>query len=364
MPKSKMTKVVPVIAFGLLLTLTSCSAVQAGSEDDVREVASLTCGPLEDTLSLKVGLTPTIGFANLLASEALGHFADEGLDVEIVQVSTADSIPLLARGDLDVSAVAVSGGILNAINSGLPVKMVSTGGQFPVEGFDEDGPVPGGFYVRSELVESGEVTTLADLEGRVVGMTGAPGAGNSVLVAYYLDQGGLTWSDVELTTVNYADLQTAFSSGVVDAAVAPAGFSAFLKETGAAVDLSDHGELQGLAISYVYGPSLMEENPEVGDRFMRAILRTNDLLTDTYYEDEELVDAIAASGFFDAETVSTTAPYEYDRPDITERQIGLLQEILLSVDGLLDYDKPLPFADVATNDILERARASKEACFG
>jgi NitT/TauT family transport system substrate-binding protein len=311
---------------------------------------------------LTIGLVPSLSFANLLAAEDLGAWDAEGLNVTFKTTTTADSVPLLARGDLDAASAAVSGGFFNAVDSGIGVRMSILGGAYPEDGFPVDGPVPGGFYVRKDLVDSGDVTSISDLKDRTVALSGSVGTGNSILTAYFLDQGNLTWDDVNLTTVATADVKTAFDAGTIDAAAVASGFSAMVEADGVASQIADLGAMQGLSQVFLLGPRLLEDNPEVGVRFIRGLLRASEELTSRYNEDPRIVDAIAAQGAFPAQVVRDQAPYDYSRPRVTEAQVEEVQRILLARPGLLEYNEPLPYDAVVADGYRLAAEKSLSAC--
>ena len=92
----------------------------------------------------------------------------QGLDLEITNFVTAsEMIPLMVTGRLDAGHGATGPAILNAMLAGADVKYVSDVAVLrdPSSGFKNMFWV----IVRKDLVDSGQVRSVADLKGRKIG---------------------------------------------------------------------------------------------------------------------------------------------------------------------------------------------------
>jgi putative hydroxymethylpyrimidine transport system substrate-binding protein len=140
--------------------------------------------------------------APLIVAQQKGFFAEEGLDLRMVEPADPNAPPrLLAAGEGDV-AISYQPQLYLQIEAGLPVSRIATLIATPL----------------NTLVglEDGKIQTLADLKGARVGYS--IGGFEEVLLATLLAQEGLGLDDVELVNVNFA-LSPSLLTGQVDAVI-------------------------------------------------------------------------------------------------------------------------------------------------
>jgi NitT/TauT family transport system substrate-binding protein len=221
----------------------------------------------QEPVHLKVTSQPYLSFAPYFIAQAEGYFEEEGLEVEFVDLGGEEATPLLIQGDLDV-IVGIGAYYLNAIARGADIKVVADKGHVGTEGCS-----PSALVVRRELFETGEVDTVAELEGRTAVLRSAS------MEAYFLDKlldtAGLTVDDLELKSMPDVATLEAMTQGTIDLCMAGEPWTTRYIQTGNAVPFMSYnewvpGEQQG---TVVYGPSLLEANPDAGRRFMVAYLR-------------------------------------------------------------------------------------------
>lgn len=94
-----------------------------------------------------------------------GYFRQEGLDVQVMPYkgSANTQMPLLARGDVDISSVIAGPAMFNQFAEGFNIKLISTLTE-PRQGY-QDGVV---LVVRKDLWDAGTIRKLPDLKGRKV----------------------------------------------------------------------------------------------------------------------------------------------------------------------------------------------------
>ncbi|HJX37779.1 MAG TPA: ABC transporter substrate-binding protein, partial [Anaerolineae bacterium] len=123
--------------------------------------ASPTVVPDEqEPVHLKVTSQPYLSFAPYYIAQAEGYFAEEGLEVEFVELTGEEATPLLIQGELDVT-VGFGVYYLNAMARGAEVKVVADKGHIGTTGCSS-----GALVVRRELFETGELDSVAEMEGR------------------------------------------------------------------------------------------------------------------------------------------------------------------------------------------------------
>ena len=164
----------------LLLTLLAAMAltlVPVAAQDDAPVVE-----PLDPPETVTVAYVPIMKFAAMYVAEERGIFDKYGLDVEIERVSSGtEAIAFLTEGQIDIGGIAIVTSLWNGWNDGLDIRIIAPGALEPFE----DSPTK--LIARADLVESGEVETVADLAGRTVSLAGGPGSGGEYLLSKALD---------------------------------------------------------------------------------------------------------------------------------------------------------------------------------
>jgi len=161
---------------------------------------------------IKIGLVTGTGATPVYVAAGRGYYQQQGLDVQFVNVSSgAELLPLMASNQLDGGISSPAAALYNAIATNVKLKVVADAGkQLP-------GAWWGGLVVRPDLLDSGALTSPADLKGKTIAVT-APGVGTYMNVVSLLEANGLTDKDVNITYLNFADMLSALASQKIDAA--------------------------------------------------------------------------------------------------------------------------------------------------
>jgi NitT/TauT family transport system substrate-binding protein len=227
------------------------------------------CASEEDPLHVRMAVAPYLSFTPFYICQAEGYFEEQGIEVEFVTFpSSTQAIPLLAQGDLDVVATTLNAGLINAINMNANLRIVAGRNHVP---YDCEYAA---LMVATDLYESGEVDTVAELDGRRVAVPLL-----ASLVDYelegMLETGGLDLGSVDVMKLAPQDTIAAFGNNGIDAAVVGNPQNEQIKELGYAVTLISADQVRpGFSSSFVmYGPNLLDKDPEVGNRFMAAYFR-------------------------------------------------------------------------------------------
>ncbi|MDH4207472.1 MAG: ABC transporter substrate-binding protein [Anaerolineae bacterium] len=230
--------------------------------------ASPPAVPVEqEPAHLKVTSQPYISFAPYYIAQAEGYFAEEGLEVEFVDLTGEDATPLLVQGELDVIA-GFGVYYLNAMARGAELKVVADKGHIGTTGCSS-----GAVVVRRELFEMGELDSATELEGRTLPLRSAS------MEEYYLekllDTAGLTLDDLETTYMPQPAELEAMAQGSIDLSMASEPWATRHVQTGNAVLWMPYNDFVPgeQHVTVVYGPSLLKTNPDAGRRFMVAYLR-------------------------------------------------------------------------------------------
>lgn len=232
-----------VIAVGALLASAACSSAGSGEAESKAGAESRTIRPVEgcgdtswtDPSDLSPTRTParcspgtpapqplsksrklTIATGTLSAEYVAplqvaldkGEFKKDGLEVTLKVLPTPDSLPLLAKGDIDALWAAPETAVMNGIRGGFDIKWVAAN-------FSPDPKSKSGLWVRLKQGENADRVTMA---GRKMGTM----IGKGSVIAYPMEKalekhgGGL--DRIQYQQLGSADVLTALQNGGVDSA--------------------------------------------------------------------------------------------------------------------------------------------------
>lgn len=218
---------------------------------------------------LKVATSPFLGFAPFYIAQDEGYYEEQGLEVEFVKFSSAtQAIPLVAQGRLDVVSGGISASLINAATQDINVKIVAGGFYLPPGGGSTN------FMVRRDLYVSGEVDTVDELKGRKIVMN-CLGCVCDFMASKLLASAGLSLADVQVAKMDISQMVSAFESKAIDVALMGPPEDERAKALGYAVLLiSGCDVIPGFQKTFMmFGPNLLEKNPELGDKFMAAYIK-------------------------------------------------------------------------------------------
>jgi NitT/TauT family transport system substrate-binding protein len=180
-------------------------------------------------LDIRIGLIPATASAPILVPTDDGEFAARGLNISVQPVTdTAQAMVSVASGQFDMGNITMGSAALNAFSRGTDLKIIAAGGAEP-PGHGANLPV----IVRTELIDSGAVKTIADLKGRKVAING-----HGVIIEYALAKAlataGLQSSDVDVVVLPFPEMLAALTTGAIDAGLLlqPTGAQAVSKGIG------------------------------------------------------------------------------------------------------------------------------------
>lgn len=218
---------------------------------------------------VKMAYRPYLSFAPFFVAEAEGCFAERGIEIEYVKITrSAHALPALARGDVDMLSGFVSVGLVNVIARGAPIRIVGGKGRTP-----DEGPSYTAVMCRPELLGSPELESSAGLRKLRISCDkdNYPG----YLLDRLMAQRGLDFFAMDVRHVPAAVRLEAMMSGKLDVVSMSEPWRTRLKRSGAGVVWKEGSEvLPGMQWSFVaFGPTLLQDNPELGRRFMAAYVK-------------------------------------------------------------------------------------------
>jgi len=242
-------------------TAPSVAASAAGAEASAASAAA--------AVTIKVVTLPFISFAPFYIADQEGYFAEQGIDIELVNMTQQQEImPALASGQVDVASGLVSAGILNTIAKGADVKIVADKGYIDSQGCDNIALV-----ASKSLLEQGVASNPELLKGKTFVLIRSTWL--HYAVEKQLSQVGLKVEDMEVTDIPSPSQPEAFNSGQIDLVMQNEPWVTRFRQDGHAPILKPIHEVLPDAQSAVtvFGSKLLGDNAEVGNRFMVAYLK-------------------------------------------------------------------------------------------
>lgn len=332
-----------VIAIFVITPIASAATLSPSASQSTQQ---------NDFVTVRVGAVPVMIFAPLFVAEANGYFAEEGIAVDIQRVA-GGSEPLapLATGDLDVIFGGAGAGLFNYASRNIRVNG-DPGFRIVAGVHSESQPLTSPLVVSKARYDSGEITSVADLEGGRVAIN-STGAATEYWLYEALRLGGVDINDVEVVAVAFPDVAAALNTeaeGRIDAAILGEPLVSFAEIDGLVVRLSDDFVDDFQATFLYMSTDFIENNRDAAVGFVRAYVRAVRFLADdaTWSSDDVAsileeytgvpadVNKSAARPYFpvngtiDIEDLETLQAYFFAQPDT------LGYDELLEIDVMLD----------------------------
>jgi len=238
------------------LSLAGC-----GGGDNATPAGGLT--------KIRASQAPYFNYAPYFIAQDEGFFADEGLEVEFVDLlQSSQVLAALVNGEIDVASHTPDPGLFNMIARGARIRIVAG------RGYVGDGPPAAcAILARKALADDGVLTDPARLRG--LRLVTTERNAYAFLYEKALASRGLTVDDFDLRVVPVPARPALLKNGGLDLVSAGEPWVTRLLETGTVVRwIADYEVAAAFQLSYVaFGPSLLGGNPEAGRAFMRAYLR-------------------------------------------------------------------------------------------
>ncbi|MDN2578704.1 ABC transporter substrate-binding protein [Aquibium sp. ELW1220] len=196
--------------------------------------------------SVAIGMSGWTGFAPLTLAKEAGLFEKNGLDVEIKKIPQKDRHLAIASGDIQCAATTVETFMIwNA--AGVPIKQL----------FQLDMS-----YGADGMAVRNDIASIADLKGKTVAAS-APGTSPYFVLAWMLNENGLTLDDVTVVNLEPSAAAQAFVAGQNDAAMTYEPYLSTVR------DNPDAGKIIATTLDYpivmdTFGctPEFIEANPD------------------------------------------------------------------------------------------------------
>ena len=246
-------------------------------------------------------------------------------------VAGADSMSLVAQGQVDIAAAALSAAFFNAVNRGLEVKFVASTGYQPRHG------QPSALLIRQDLYEAG--LRIPGLRGKKIGWIGNNGSASAYYVSRILRKDGLRLTDIESLNIPNPEQQTALEHKAVDALFTSAPFTEEFQQKRLGTIVASPPP--GIAASGVFfGPALLH-NHDNASAVMTALRKAAAELAGNGFFAQSNLEAYVKYTRQPIEVVKAAPRYDF-KPDLRIDQ-GTLEDMQREfvADNILTYKQPL-----------------------
>jgi NitT/TauT family transport system substrate-binding protein len=284
-------------------------------------------------------------------TDAAGHFADQGLDVQLIYSDGGgEALQALQGGAVDYAATSFDAAV-QAIAAGADLVRFASTGRLPL------------FALGTSPALADEIVELADLAGRTVGVSGLGNADHSLMLLL-LDRAGVDPGDVNFATIG-TNIYDVVRVGDVDAAWVQEPALTLLREDGGnilfnAMDLDDAEEHLGGPYEFMGVALRRAEAEERRDEARRlTVALGNGLTTLREWDPADVVDALPpelVAGQDHAQLVDTVVRYRdslWPTETDIDREAAERAMDSLVISGALDA--PLDLDDILRGDLVEGA---------
>ncbi|CAN5784296.1 ABC transporter substrate-binding protein [soil metagenome] len=303
-----------------------------------------------DLTSVKMGFVPVSIFAPVFVGKEKGYFAEEGIDLALEPFpGGADPVVLTASGQLDLAIGGAGPAFWNAVAQGLPITVIAPG-------HAEGNPVATPLMISAEKCRSGEITSIADLEGKRVSVN-APGATEYWLNSA-LSTGGLTINDIELQALAFPDAVAALQAGAIDAAMVGEPLATKAEQDGIAVRLATDFPVYDVQPTLIYAnDGWLEENPELAEGFATGYMRAVIDMSENGFTDPTNLSIIEQYTGVPAELIAASVPPVYAVDGVVNAGSLLKLQSFFRERDFLRYEEDLDPASFIDQQYINSAMA-------
>lgn len=360
---AKLLRISPLVA--LMVAAFTVSALAPARAQDA--TPALNCEPVVTTASIsgtpeplpeisgdltnvKMGYVPVSIFAPVMIAQDKGYFAEEGLNVELVPFpGGSDPVVLTATGELDLSIAGAGPAFWNAVAQDLPITVIAPG-------HEEGIPVATPLMISKERCLSGEITSVADLEGKRVSVN-APGATEYWLNSA-LSTGGLSINDVTVEALAFPDAVAALEANAIDAAMVGEPLATRAEQDGIAVRLATDFPIENVQPTLIFAnDQWLADNPDLAAGFATGYMRAVLDLSDNGFADATNLSIIESYTGVPAELIASSVAPVYATDGLIN--IDGLQNLqaFFRERGLLEYDEDIDPASIIDQQYMMSAMA-------
>ncbi|HLG74449.1 MAG TPA: ABC transporter substrate-binding protein [Chloroflexota bacterium] len=331
---------------------TTAPASGAPPAASVPALASAGAKPASSGLTeVRIGYQATINSAPTFVGVDEGLFAARGLKVSMTPVSgTEQTMVAMANGQLDMGNVSFGIAALNALSRGADLKIV-TSGTYEAPGHAAFAPL----MVRSDLFDSGQVTTVAQVKGHKLALN-SRGGGQEYSLYRALKTGGLTPNDVDIIAVPWPEMVSAFANRALDAGLVAHPIADQAISKGVAKIISDDYLAGSQGAGIMANSKFLEQHFDAAVNFIAVLVQLQRKFNNGGLKKDDQALAILEKYSKISPEVTRQAPDPYWPPDGRDniKDLEAQQAYYMETKGV-SYTQPLDFTKIVDERALDAA---------
>ena len=250
--------------------------------------------------------------APIYLAQELGYFSAAGITINKLIIPSAPGlVTALAASQLDVAGISVTPGLFAAVERGITLRIVGDKQSY------RTGYSVTRLLVRPALAKAKLADTVQGLRGKTVAVSAKAGA-TYFLLAKCLEKFGMTLGDVKVVELSYPNMDPAFTTGAIDAAIHLEPYLSQTVRAGDAKVVSDLVEFAPggnmLIVPVVYSETFAKNRP-LANAFMKAYMQGSRYYIDAILKDrnkDNVMDIIARGAKLDPALVKASYPFWID----------------------------------------------------
>jgi NitT/TauT family transport system substrate-binding protein len=275
---------------------------------------------------VNVGLVPTVNVAPMILGMEEGFFEEEGLEIETHQADSGGAILTgVVQGSHDFAFTASPPAAV-AASEGAPLRIVSGAGVV----IESEG-------LNAVVVDvDSDIESYADLAGATVSVNSLQ-ALFDLCVRAALQADGVDPGDVEIIELPFNQVEPSLDQGQIDAGmlIEPFKTPALDGELRSIGDPCSHGLPTGAPSSiYVTSADIVEDQPELVERFVRALSRSQEYAQDHHDAVREVLPSFTSIEPDQAEVIEL----ETLQPDVDQEAYAALLDVMVDHDFIPSTD--------------------------
>jgi NitT/TauT family transport system substrate-binding protein len=326
-----------VLLLGASVVLVLASTTACGSSSS-KAVAS---GPVKTKTNLTIGVSAAIEVEALPQITMINdEFSKENLNVTVKSVPSASVPQLLAQGTIQIACTGLSGGQLNAIQSGVDLRIIGNA----VDLAPND---PSGLWINKKFLKAdGSLKKPFPSDFKLSLGNQGLGAVSAYWTQQYLKQNGVSLANIKNIDLSQSDIAVALQNGSIDAGFANDPYSGTLVGNPNLKLVAR----SGAALVYETTGSYIAHHSDVVQAALRAMLRsTQTYLKPGYRNDAKVMDQLSSWLHVPTATIEK-APAPVFLPtmslDVLKPVYDGVQDIWIQA-GIVSYKKPISYNVVA-----------------
>lgn len=223
--------------------------------------------PSKPLSKVRINVNPTIAYAPFMIARDEGYFAEEGIEPELVRIDSNSALVALTTGELDMMSSPIRSGLFNVMQRGAPVRIVADKGQLNprdcvIEAFAASKEIVARIKARGGSVRGEKFALIR-------------GGFTEFMIDTFLAQQKLTRKDIEFIQVPPGDAVASAKRQIdairyVQEPNLSNGMANGMYEIIAPAESVSPRQQHGVVL---FGKRLLYDDPELGQRVMRAYLR-------------------------------------------------------------------------------------------